>query len=86
MVVSRSFDKIIVQSYTYLELSTENRNYTLTYIRNYEFDEQSYKNKFLQLLGGQVHVQCDVHKLSLINSLQKKNAAVIGDSSIFVLV
>ena len=57
-----------VQSDTYLELSHENRNHTLAYVRVDEFDEQPYKNKFLQLLGGQVHVQCDVQKLPLIFS------------------
>ena len=42
------------------------------YVRVDEFDEQSYKNKFLQMLGGQVHVQCDVQKLPLIIPHQKK--------------
>ena len=30
------------------------------------------KNKFLQLLGGQVHVQCNIHKLPLIISRHRK--------------
>ena len=60
------FDKITVQSDTHPELSHENRKYTLAYVRVDEFDEKSYKNKFLQLLGGQVHVQCGVHKHPLI--------------------
>ena len=64
-------DKITAQSDTYPELSHENRNYTLVYVRVDEFDEKSYKNKFLQMLGVQVRVQCDVHKLSLIISCQK---------------
>ena len=62
------FDKLTVQSDTYLELIHENRNYTLAYIIIDEFDAQSYNNKILQLLGGQVHVQCDLHKLPLIFS------------------
>ena len=52
-------------------MSHENRNYTLAYVRVNEFDEQSYKNKFLQLVGGQVHVQYYVQKIPLIISHQK---------------
>ena len=39
------FDKITVQSDTCPYLSHENINYTLTYVRVDEFDDQSYKNK-----------------------------------------
>ena len=35
------FDIITVQSYTYPALIHENRNYTLTFLRVDEFDEQS---------------------------------------------
>ena len=66
-----SYDKITFQSDMNPELSHENRNYTLSYVRIYEFDEQSQK-KILQQLRGQVHVQCDLHKLPLIISYQKK--------------
>ena len=41
------------------------------YVRVHEFDEQSYKNRFPQLLGGKVHVQCNLHKLPLIISHHK---------------
>ena len=64
-------DKITVQWDIYTELSHENRNYALAYVRVDEFDEQSYKNKFLQLLVGQVYVQCDLNKLLLIISRHK---------------
>ena len=45
------FDKITVQSDTYVELSHENRKYTLAYVRADKFDDKSYKNKVSQLLG-----------------------------------
>ena len=70
---------------TYPELRHENKNYTLAYVRVDDFVEESYINKFLQLLGGQVHVKCDVHKLPLIISRQKK-AVVIGNIIICVVV
>ena len=38
------------------------------------------------MLGGHFNVKCDVHKLPLMISLQKKNAVVIGNSSIFVVI
>ena len=85
VVVSRSFDKITVQSDTYLESSYENINYTRAYIRVNEFDDKSDRDKFLQLLRVKVHFQCDIHKLLLIISRQK-NTVVIGNSSIFVVV
>ena len=42
------------------------------YVRVDEFDDQSYTDKFPHMLGGQVYVQCDVHKLPLIILRQKK--------------
>ena len=65
------YDRITVWLDTYPELIHENGNCTLSYVRVDEFDEQSYKNKCLQMLGGQVHVQYDVHKLPLIISRHK---------------
>ena len=80
------FYKTAVQSDTYSVLSHENRNYTLALLRVDEFYEKSYKSNFIQLFGGKVHVQCDVNKIYLIISRQKKNVAVISDSSICVVV
>ena len=64
------FNKITIQSDTSPKLSHTNKKYTLAYVRIDNIDEQSYKNKFLQLLGGQLHIQCDIHKLPLITSHQ----------------
>lgn len=52
-------------------LNHANRKYTLAYTRIDDLDEQSDKNKFLQLLGGQIHVKCNTHGLPLIISHQK---------------
>jgi hypothetical protein len=64
-------DKITIKSDTHPVMEKSNGRYTLAFVRIDDLDEQSYKNQFLQVLGGQVHVQCDVHRLPLIISHQK---------------
>ena len=68
-------DKVMIQIDEYPSINKENRLYTLAYIKLDELDEQSFKMKFLKLLGGQVHVQCIHHKLPLIVSRGKNKCS-----------
>lgn len=63
---SRS-DKIMIQSENSPSLK-ENQSATVVYVKMDDTDEQSLKNKYLHLLGGQTHVQCSEHKLPLVIS------------------
>jgi len=61
----------MIQTDEYPSINIQNRMFTLAYVKLDELDEKSFKLKFLQLLEGQVHVQCIYHKLLLIVSRGK---------------
>ena len=47
-------------------IDKQNHTYTVSYVKLYNFDEQSNKRKLLKLLGGQCHVICATHDLPLV--------------------
>ena len=53
-----------------------NDEYTLVYVRVKQKDFEKIRNQFLTNIGGQVHVQCAIHHLPLIVSMDRANKCV----------
>ena len=48
------------------------REYIFVYAKCIIIDIKSLRNKYIQLIGGQTHVQCNLHKKTLGDFVPKK--------------
>ena len=60
-----------------------NDKYTVAYVRVDNHDIQKIRDKFLQNIGGQTHVQCSRHKLPLIASSTRSNKCPCGKKEFY---
>ena len=58
-------------------------NYTLVYVRLEDIDLTSIRDQFLTNIGGQVHVQCENHRMPLIASMDRANKCACGKKDHF---
>ena len=66
-----------------LEILPYNDNYPCVYVRTDNDDIIIMRNKFLESLGGQIHVQCSKHKLPLIASSKRSNKCQCGKTGFY---
>ena len=59
------------------------KEYIFIYINRNKSNFDTIQNHYLKLLGGQTHVQCRIHKCSLITSYKKEEKCTCGKRSSF---
>ena len=65
------------------EILPYNDNYTCVYVRTENDDIDTLRDKFLESLGGQSHVQCSKHILPLVASSTRSNKCQCGKTEFY---